>query len=342
MQQHNKTRFYQLSVITLLTMVMIFGATATAIFAQSVTVTEGQASFEDELFGVRFRSFNNTGGQEVYVGIPDLGSGGNRSAINMNWAGSNNITFEFDRTNDQLVVTVLNSNDTYTVAYTDLANQVNSKTGFTLDDLEQMQINVTSRDSEATVDFLNVMINGTEFSDNDFNDNSGGTQSWTLSGVDFTQTFSVTGLLILGGTFGNSQELSKMEITFGKLTTTTPTTNTGSLTIVKQLVDNSDTLERDFVFSGTESFTLTTNTSSATHTVSSLAAGSYTITETPPAQWTLKSVTCLDGSSDVTSSAVNFTTGHLSATITLSDAQNLVCTFTNQRPTLYMPVIIKS
>jgi hypothetical protein len=45
-----------------------------------------------------------------------------------------------------------------------------------------------------------------------------GWSTWNATGFDFSQGFTVTGTIALGGTFGSSQERSKLELQFGKST----------------------------------------------------------------------------------------------------------------------------
>jgi hypothetical protein len=99
----------------------------------------------------------------------------------------------------------------------------------------------------------------------------------------------------------------------------------GSITIIKDAAPNN---AQDFAFTttgtGLSSFSLDDD-ADATLTnqkvFSSLAAGSYTVVETATTGWTLSSITCSAGGSG------NTTT--LTASITLTAAENVICTFVN-------------
>ena len=41
--------------------------------AHATTVTPGYVAPDEDLIGVRFKSFANTGDKEIYVGVPNLG-----------------------------------------------------------------------------------------------------------------------------------------------------------------------------------------------------------------------------------------------------------------------------
>ncbi|MCP8900115.1 hypothetical protein [Gilvimarinus xylanilyticus] len=89
-----------------------------------------------------------------------------------------------------------------------------------------------------------------------------------------------------------------------------------SITVVKDSGANNGT----FAFSGDlGSFNLTTSGGSATQVFDFLAAGSYTISETQVAGWSLDSLSC-DGDSSVNGA---------SATVNLQAGENVTCTYVN-------------
>ena len=103
--------------------------------------------------------------------------------------------------------------------------------------------------------------------------------------------------------------------------------DTGTITIVKDATPADDT---PFDFSETipgagTTFTLM-DPSDASETFSNVPTGSYTVTETVEAGWTLDSIVCVDpddGSS----------TAGAAATIDLDDGETVTCTFNNSRDT---------
>ncbi len=99
---------------------------------------------------------------------------------------------------------------------------------------------------------------------------------------------------------------------------------TGSITIVKDAAPNDP---QDFAFAGLGGFTLdddTDPTLSNTFTASGLASGTYDVTETVPADWSLSGIECNDGDGGTT---VEGATVH----VDLDPGQNITCTFTNSR-----------
>ena len=159
--------------------------------------------------GARFRSFNNTGGEEVYVGLHDLGVGANRSAQNLSWnkPGTHQLTIAYDATT-QLLSTTVGENTPISRSLAGAACSV----------WDTAQVAVLNRDSGTTVNLNNVMLGS--FALGSFNGGVGGdsvddVQNWTITGFDFTQNFTMTAELELDGVFGNSQELSRVEFLMG-------------------------------------------------------------------------------------------------------------------------------
>jgi hypothetical protein len=80
------------------------------------------------------------------------------------------------------------------------------------------QLAIANRDIDTTVNLNNVMLGS--FALGDFDGGLGGDsvddwQNWTIAGFDFSDDFTLTADLELDGTFGSSQELSKVEFLMG-------------------------------------------------------------------------------------------------------------------------------
>jgi len=188
----------------------------------ALSVTAGYRPHDADLIGVRFRSLGNTGADELYLGVPDLGVQGNRTARNFGycpWGASNAITFTFDKAADNLVATV----DTgapgcsFSLTYPGLtASLATRKPGFLLSEMNIMQMTVVARDANTTVSLQNVMFNGTAALGT-FTASNPPSQwlDWMVTGPEFNQSFTMTATLNLTGAFGGSQELSKAEIKVG-------------------------------------------------------------------------------------------------------------------------------
>lgn len=186
------------------------------------TVITGAAPFVEQDIGIRLRSFaTGSAGQEIFLGIPDLGNGANRIQTGLAWSlgiTCNQVTFKLDRANDRLETIVFNGSITNTLVYTDLSNKLIAKGKTrTLDDLNVMQLAVTLRDSESTVNFQNVFLDGNLLGNFPGVFNIG--QTWTIRNYDFGSAagFSLTGQLCLTGSLSNGEN-SKIEITAGYLT----------------------------------------------------------------------------------------------------------------------------
>lgn len=183
---------------TIMIVCAVLGIFLIAANAIAATITSGWDPDAENLFGVRYRSFGNTGGGEVYLGIPDLGDGSNRNEINLNWGDSNAITYSYDPLNRLVSTTVNNATLTYDF---DLADS----------NLNYVQITLANRDNGTIVEFNDVYLNGEflgSFSGTGWND-------WMVKGFDGSDGFTLTGTLDLSGTFSNSQEKSKLEIKAG-------------------------------------------------------------------------------------------------------------------------------
>ena len=99
----------------------------------------------------------------------------------------------------------------------------------------------------------------------------------------------------------------------------------GSITIIKDAAPNN---AQDFAFTttgtGLSSFSLDDDADAALtnqKVFTSLAAGSYTVVETATTGWTLSSITCSAGGSGNTTTRT--------ASITITAAENVICTFVN-------------
>lgn len=214
-----KTRHIIVSTIFLALIFAFF--VGQAFGSETAVVTPGYEPHEADLFGVRFRSFANTGGGEVYTGLANFGGGPNRAEADLNWTEENIVTFTFDAAADKLIASVTNELGTTTIEYTELTAALEKKgSTYTIDDLNIMQITLANRDQNSLAIFSDVEINGQSvgtFSEAGWND-------WMVTGVDFSQGFTVTGKIQLAGAFSNSQEKSKVEIKVGYSASVVPTT----------------------------------------------------------------------------------------------------------------------
>lgn len=203
-----------MKMIILTACVLVAGFVSTA--SADLVVVSGNVAFLDTYGGARFRSLANTGGSEIFVGIPDLGVQGNRDERNATWAtGDNQITITLDTINDLLTAEVSNANGVFSLTYNNLLANASSIAGAggSLADVNAFQLTVASRDANSDANLLNVVANGDsagDFTADGFND-------FTIGGLDATNGVVLTGNIQLSGNFSNSQEKSRIEFRFGRV-----------------------------------------------------------------------------------------------------------------------------
>ena len=190
--------------------------------------TPGLTTYDEALIGVRYRSLANTGEEEVYLGIPDLGLSANRQGANVTWAEWNKVAFSYDPLTDELTTEVDPGDDgldIITLVYPDISGQITALgKKFTLADLNIMQITIANSDEGATVNLNDVFLTNVDFPEGVSLGSFGGNGvfDWMLQDFDFVQGFKMTGMIHLLGSFSNSQELSKIEIKVGHLSPNAP------------------------------------------------------------------------------------------------------------------------
>ena len=180
-----------------------------AYHVQGPSVEEGDHLASPGEGGVRYKSFANTGSREMYVGIPDLGVAANRVETDFTWSspGTHTVSFAYDETNDKLVGTV----DGTTLEWTSISSTADPTSW------NAMLISVVNRHSGTTVDFNNVELNG-YWSLGDFSAGVGEWNNWTVTWSEFSTSWTLTGDIVLTGTFSGCDECSKVQILVGQHT----------------------------------------------------------------------------------------------------------------------------
>ena len=194
-------------------------------------VTAGAADFANTSLSVRYRSFRNTGGREIYTGIHDLGvvrtSGAYRSRqeVDITWASTATITVNYDPSTDQLSTTVVTGgrSTTQVTSNASVAAGLFASAGG-LGALDAMQGTVAARDVGTTVSFTGVTVNGASVGSFSAAYSSAPTATnwadWTLTGIDFAAGFVLTGTISTTGTFSYAQENGKVQLLLGELNPT--------------------------------------------------------------------------------------------------------------------------
>lgn len=212
----------------------------------SQTVEYGN-NIDESLMTVRFRSFDNTGGHEVYTGVPDVGDSSNRTSMNYSWWYKQHVTISYDAFSDVLSVSLYHcqrhedddddfaavesggpcddddddrnaTRSPHNLHFPNWSQEVQSILGSQYSDynLVNLSVSLYNRD-DGEISFEDVQLNGEPLG-GDFNippmSLPPTVDTWTVSGTCF-QDFELKGFIIRKGDFSNSQELSKMEINIG-------------------------------------------------------------------------------------------------------------------------------
>lgn len=174
---------------------------------------------------VDYREFSSGVNEEVFLGVPDLGLGGaHRTEMNLTWSPTNTITFSYDPLLDKLTTTVDNSSDTWSLEYTQFSNNVRdlvyagdqAAADNALSHLNYLQINVTLREKpSALLSLDNTQLDGIPLGN--FAGVYHGTESWYVSGYDFSSGFSFTGELNFSDIFNPSPDKNSIEIFLGSV-----------------------------------------------------------------------------------------------------------------------------
>jgi hypothetical protein len=169
-----------------------------------ITISEGWDANATSHGAVRYKSFDNSGDREVYLGT-ELGSGSSRVEKDLNWQANNHVVFAYNPSTGVISTTVNgNSHLEYTV------EKNASWDGFKLD--------VAARKSAGTsVSFENVTVNGNAIGQ-DFIAEYSSYNTWTIDcgGMDTSEGFIIEADLNLTGE-GFGGEHSKVEIAFQRL-----------------------------------------------------------------------------------------------------------------------------
>ncbi|TVQ09675.1 MAG: hypothetical protein EA364_13510 [Balneolaceae bacterium] len=163
-------------------------------------------------FGVRFKSFANTGSREIYLGAGDLGVGSNRSEVDLRWAeGANAVSFGYDAANDRLTASANGVN----LIYGNLAANVAANTSCTIDTIDRVEVLVRAGHNNTTVQAAELVL-GTVGSLTAVNGVSPGNQVLIeQDGLNISAGFLLNGTITLAGTFSGGDERSKVEILLG-------------------------------------------------------------------------------------------------------------------------------
>ncbi|MGB6371195.1 MAG: hypothetical protein WBF68_09250 [Atribacterota bacterium] len=180
-------------------------------------VTPGYSGLT-EAAGVRYKG--DSTGNEIYLGLADLGVGNRVELsypdVNNSWPdGTYTVTFAFDQAENKITTSIDGSEGLKSAEYDfdDLGHTPSCATT----DWNTLDILVVDRLTTGAIAFNNVMLDSFPLGSFGTYDVSGapGWSNWTVTGFDFSQSFTITGELMVEGWTGN--ELNKMQIIVGCL-----------------------------------------------------------------------------------------------------------------------------
>lgn len=183
-------------------------------------------NMETPLMEVRLRSFNNTGGEEIYLGIPSVGNASNRVATNHFWTDENWLEINYSYASDELEITVydgpraeLSTSVITSLLYPNWEFNMQSIIGseFSARDLNALNLIIYNREVNGELSIENVELNNVALGGG-FNLPPGSVipsvDNWLLKGECFAD-FNFYGNVVRSQSFSNSQELGKIEFRLG-------------------------------------------------------------------------------------------------------------------------------
>lgn len=182
---------------------------------------------------VRYRSFTNSGSNEVYLGVGDLGVGGNRTESGYTWSdpdtGTYDFKFQYDLANDRLRESLVNTATLTTPSVNPLfypssaggllANALSK--GIDISTLNAFEILVNNQQSMniiTTVQLNNLVLTTPHGSYTlpNFQPASGTSSlvkyAWPTDSSTPADGFEFSGTIVLDGNFTGSQEGTRVEI----------------------------------------------------------------------------------------------------------------------------------
>lgn len=173
--------------------------------ANDPVVTPGYSNLT-EAVGVRYKGANT--GNEIYLGLSDLGNGANRAETGYTWsAGTYKVTYAYDSASEAIATTIVDpagTSKSLTYSLAGKTPQCDASSWNTLD------INVVDRQDPFNLRFNNVKLDSYDLGDF----GAEGWKNWTVSEFDFSKDFTLTGDLVVDGTW-TGNETSKLQLTVG-------------------------------------------------------------------------------------------------------------------------------
>jgi hypothetical protein len=224
---------FKLIAFLILTTSLVALTLGVAFSAGTPVVTSGTNPAAVNLGAVRYREFKTGTNDEVYIGVPDLDTGGgHRTQTDLTWGVSNAITFTYDPISDKLTANIDNGSTDWTLEYFNYSTNVRdlifggdqSSADDALSNLNYLQIEVAlGEKSPAAASLDNVYLDGISLGS--FSGSNQSTQSWQVSGYDYSDGFTLTGTINLTDINSPAPDKNNVQITFGFLDTLAPITS---------------------------------------------------------------------------------------------------------------------
>ena len=166
-------------------------------------VTPGEPDWNSKAAGVRYKGFNSGG--EIYLGPMTSGSATPRVETNYNDFGTAGqktyqLTFSYDNVENEITTSITSPDANLAFDF-----DTDGSPGSDPSTWDAMEIVVRDSRSDSGAALENVMLDAYALGDFATVDKAGtpGWQQWTVTGFDFTQSFTVTADLVVDGYNGN-------------------------------------------------------------------------------------------------------------------------------------------
>lgn len=157
--------------------------------------------------GARWKGTNSGG--EFFLGVADLGVGGNRVETNYTWAdGIYDVQFSYDSIENKISASVTSPTSSLNYDFDDLNSPACSVANW-----NTMQIGVYQRTAGTLVAFEDATLNTNNLGDFPEDANLSAGSFWTISNFDFSQDWTIAGKLNITN-FGNNEN-NKLELSVG-------------------------------------------------------------------------------------------------------------------------------
>ncbi|HEU4472495.1 MAG TPA: T9SS type A sorting domain-containing protein [Flavisolibacter sp.] len=199
--------------------------------AAQISLTAGQApatAGTERLLGQRLKGIRNAGSssdKEIYIGVPDLGVSANRSEGDFVYGSTMQFSLQFDPAANLFTSTISRTGATATVTKENISATASaagkSNALFTMN---FMELQIRTGNATSTIELSNLLLNGQSINGPLSQGSSAASSFWHLKDYDFGSGFTLSGTITLTGTFSNSAEANKIEISFGTQPSAAPVT----------------------------------------------------------------------------------------------------------------------